>query len=486
MKTYEFLKRNALLLLLAAAAGFSGGCNQTEIDMFPADESGIVSTDTQMGYLTDENAQREFVTVEVRERGGGSVALYLRATKKSGTASEVSLVYAPEVLEAYNEQTGNSFEALPETAVGFSSGKFSLAAGSQQSGELTLNYALTTEQAVGATYVIPVRAEVVSGELKMKSEDAEYLIFLNVVENPGDCDKGEDAAKVFCVMETNDVNPLNLLSFTLDDSGKYLFDALVLFSDNIILDEATGTVHALVNDNIKYILNNREKYLTPLQERGMKVILAITPYHTHAGVANLKPATADAFAKELKIICDTYELDGVFFDDEYTALVSPPPTGFYAENTAEAAADLMFRVKRMMPDRWVVAYQLGAIWDLSGEGCEFEADDIDYVMVDYSESAWASLAQFPGLPASRFGLHSFDFNSYTPLWPSVGRLEQVRDTYKTLFLYGLNPYHRSGSFDTTPVGSSEKMTQVQALERVTSTLYGEEMLFDGHTYTKDW
>ena len=148
MKTYEFLKRNALLLLLAAAAGFSGGCNQTEIDMFPADESGIVSTDTQMGYLTDENAQREFVTVEVRERGGGSVALYLRATKKSGTASEVSLVYAPEVLEAYNEQTGNSFEALPETAVGFSSGKFSLAAGSQQSGELTLNYALTTEQAV--------------------------------------------------------------------------------------------------------------------------------------------------------------------------------------------------------------------------------------------------------------------------------------------------------------------------------------------------
>ena len=357
-----------------------------------------------------------------------------------------------------------------------------------------MDYALTTEQTVGATYVIPVRAEVVSGELKMKSEDAEYLIFLNVVENPGDCDKGEDAVKVFCVMETNDVNPLNLLAFTLKDSGKYLFDAIVLFSDNIILDETTGTVHALVNDNIKYILNNREKYLTPLQERGMKVILAITPYHTHAGVANLKPATADAFAKELKIICDTYELDGVFFDDEYTALVSPPPTGFYAENTAEAAADLMFRVKRMMPDRWVVAYQLGAIWDLSGEGCEFEADDktwlpgdyIDYVMVDYSESAWASLAQFPGLPASRFGLHSFDFNSYTPLWPSVGRLEQVRDTYKTLFLYGLNPYHRSGSFDTTPVGSSEKMTQVQALERVTSTLYGEEMLFDGHTYTKDW
>ena len=116
MKTYEFLKRNALLLLLAAAAGFSGGCNQTEIDMFPADESGIVSTDTQMGYLTDENAQREFVTVEVRERGGGSVSLYLRATKKSGTASEVSLVYAPEVLDSFRELAATGcVEFLAET-----------------------------------------------------------------------------------------------------------------------------------------------------------------------------------------------------------------------------------------------------------------------------------------------------------------------------------------------------------------------------------
>ena len=42
------------------------------------------------------------------------------------------------------------------------------------------------------------------------------------------------------------------------------------------------------------------------------------------------------------------------------------------------------------------------------------------------------------------------------------------------------------SFGVVRYDASEKMTQVQALERVTSTLYGEEMLFDGHTYTKDW
>lgn len=494
MKAYEFFKRNGFALLLTLSAGLAGGCNQTEIDMAPADESAIVTTETQMGYLTDENAQRGFTTVDVRENGSGSLDLYLRATKKDVEASEVELVYDASILENYNEETGNTFEALPEANLTFSAKKFTLDAESQRSAALTVNYALAAEQAVDKTYAIPLRAAVVSGALEMKSEDAEYLIFLNVAENPGDCDKGDDVSKVFCVMETNDVNPLNLLSFTLDDSGKYLFDALVLFSDNIILDETTGTVHALVNDAVKHILNNREKYLTPLQERGMKVILAITPYHTHAGVANLKPATAEAFAKELKIICDTYELDGVFFDDEYTTLESPAPSGFYAENSAEAAADLMFRVKRLMPDRWVVAYRLGAIRNLSSEECEFEynekiwqpGDYIDYVMVDYSESSEAELAEFPGLPESRFGLYSYNFNSNSPTWPSEERLQSVKSTYKTLFLYGLNPFHSSGSFNTTPIGVREKMTQVQALERVSSVLYGEGLVFDGNTYPKEW
>lgn len=494
MKTYEIMKRNALSLLVMLTAGLTAGCNQTDIAMEPADNSGIITTSEQMGYLTDVNSQRGFITSQIREAGSGEVELYLRATKQADAASEVSLSYAPELVEAYNAQSGNSYEALPETQLTLSGTSFTLEAGSQVSPALTVGYTLTETQTTGSTYVIPLRAEVTSGPMRMNASDAEYLIFLNVVENPGDCNKGDDKAKVFCVMETNDANPLNLLSFTLKDSGKYLFDALVLFSDNIILDETTGTVHALVNEPIKYILNNRETYLKPLQDRGMKIILAITPYHTHAGVANLMPATAEAFAKELKIICDTYSLDGVFFDDEYTELQNPAPTGFYPTNTAEAAANLMYQVKRMMPDRWVIAYRLGAIKEMTSEGCRFEdngkiwqpGDYIDYVMIDYGELDPVSPAEFPGLPDSRFGMHSYNFNRDSPNWPMVSELEEVRDQYKSLFIYGLNPFHSSGSFNTTPVGNREKLTQVQALGRVSETLFGEEMTFDGTTYPKEW
>lgn len=496
MKRYEIMKGKVLALAVVLMAGIAGGCSQTEIEMEPADPSAILTTTIQKGYLTDENSQRGSLTSEVRESGNGSVTFYLRATKPEQTASEVKLSYAPELLTAFNEETGNEYTTLPETQLTLPTGNVTLEAGRQESAAARLSYTLTAEQTAGNTYVIPLRAEVVSGPMEINAEDAEYLIFLNVVENPVDCSKGEDKSKVFCVMETNDVNPLNLLSFTLQDSGKYLFDALVLFSDNIVLDKTTNTVHALVNEPIKYILNNREKYLKPLQDRGIKIILGITPYHTQAGIANLMPATADYFAKELKIICDTYSLDGIFFDDEYTNLETPTPTGFYSELSVEAAAYLMYQTKRQMPDRMVVAYRLGVIYDMTTAGCTFEdngttwqpGDYIDYVMVDYGETYPGRAADFPGLSTDHYGRYSYDFSGNTPSWPRVADLEEVRDTYRTIFIYGMNPTHSSGSFNTTPVGTSsgEKMTQVQALNRVCQTLFEEDLNFNGTTYPKEW
>lgn len=495
MKTYAIMKRTALSLAVVLTAGLAGGCNQTEIGTEPADISGITPATIQKGYLTDENSLRGSHTTEVRVEGNGTVSLYLRATKPGEGVSEVSLTYAPELVEAYNDRTGNLYEALPESQVTLPEEHFTLEASSQRSTALNFSYTLSGEQTTGNTYVIPLRATVVSGSLEMNAEDSEYLIFLNVVENPGDCDKGEGRSKVFCVMETNDVNPLNLLSFTLQDTGKYFFDVLVLFSDNIMLDKTSGTntIHALENEPIKYILNNRDKYLKPLQDRGIKVVLGMMGNHTHAGIANLMPATAEAFAKELKIICDTYSLDGIFFDDEWNEVETPTPTGFYADDSTEAAAYLMYQTKRQMPDRMVIAYRLGSIHDMTTEGCTFEengvvyqpGDYIDYVMVDYNDKSVGKVEEFPGLPIDRFALYNYNFNRDSPTWPQVVDLEKIRDTHKSIFIYGMNPNHPSGSFNTTPVGK-DQLTQVQALNRVCQTLFEEDLVFDGTTYAKEW
>lgn len=51
----------------------------------------------------------------------------------------------------------------------------------------------------------------------------------------GDVFKGEDVVKGFLFFEVNDVNPLNALSFQLEN-GKYLWDVVVLFAANINYD----------------------------------------------------------------------------------------------------------------------------------------------------------------------------------------------------------------------------------------------------------
>lgn len=284
--------------------GFSA-CSESEIDLKPLDESRYEITGNQNGYFTDEAGKQDFSVVELRTGNSFTLNLYLNATKKSDVASEVKLTYDQSILDTYNAATDNKYEIFPQDAVSLDSGgNITLSEGQQHSSALSVNFKAVDGLAEGTTYVIPLKASVVSGSLKFAESHQGYLIFVTIQKNLGDCDKG--GCKVYTCVETNDTNPLNNLCFTLKNSGKYLFDGIILFCDNLILDAATGTVHAGVNDNIVYLLNHREKYLKPLQDRGMKVILGIEAYHTHASVANLSEETARAFARELKIMCDTY------------------------------------------------------------------------------------------------------------------------------------------------------------------------------------
>ena len=76
-------------------------------------------------------------------------------------------------------------------------------------------------------------------------------------------------------MEVNDANPLHNLCYTLKESKKYVFDQVILFSGNINYNAEIGEVYNYNNENVQHLLDYKEKYLKPLQEKGMKVILGI-------------------------------------------------------------------------------------------------------------------------------------------------------------------------------------------------------------------
>lgn len=491
MKLYRFGKISLLSILFACSGIIFTSCEKTEFEAKPIDEGQFEVSQDQMGYISDTSGKTGLTTLEIKAGGSADVRLLIKATKPSDTASEAALKYDEEVLNKYNQETENEFQAFPANNVHIElEGVMPLPENTQKSGELKVSFTATEDMEAGKTYIIPLRAEVTSGSLKLTDAGNSYLIVVKILENVGDNFKGENAVKLFSVIETNDTNPLNHLCFTLKNSKKYLFDYVILFSDNVVIDSETGAVHALHNKQIVNILNNREKYLKPLQDRGMKIILGLMADHTHASVCNMKPETAQTFARYMKNICDTYELDGIFYDDEWDECETPTPPGFFAEKSVEAGARLVYEMKRIMPDKINIVYALRKFFDMSSNGCNFDGntinDYIDFVMEDYSYTEPFNYeTQFPGMPISKRGMLSANFNKGT--WRTDEQLEDIKAKGACHFVYAMSPFRES--FNTPWKGGQydeQGSTQLIELSRIARVFYGDEMMYDEKPYNVDY
>jgi hypothetical protein len=135
--------------------------------------------------------------------------------------------------------------------------------------------------------------------------------------------------KTAVYIEVNDHSPLNAGSYILED-GTYLFDYVILFAANIRTrncaletNEKHGCTeqgpHVHLNENVRYILENRAKYIKPLQDKGIKVLLGLLGDHDGIGFASMNDADRSTFIADVKKDVETYGLDGVDFDDEWAS-----------------------------------------------------------------------------------------------------------------------------------------------------------------------
>ena len=119
-------------------------------------------------------------------------------------------------------------------------------------------------------------------------------------------------------IEVNNNNLLNAGSYSLGTSGNRFFDIVNIFAANINYDTSKQRAYLYNNNNVTKVLNNRETYITPLQNKGIKVMLTILGNHQGAGICNFPDrAAAKDFALQLAHTVNTYGLDGIDFDDEY-------------------------------------------------------------------------------------------------------------------------------------------------------------------------
>ena len=472
MKYNNIKKAYLMATMLILSGGFFTACEEN-IAVGTIDEDNYITSNEIVGYIISNDGKKENSLVELRKEANS--VLFLDLSKNATQDISAAFKYNQALLDNYNTTNETSYKLFPEALVTLSEeGMLAIAKDSKKSNGVTVNIKSDDSLEEGVTYVIPISTELKSGEVKLSEGSSNFLIFVKDYSSIPDCNKST-GIKIISCMEINDTNPLNNLCFTLKKSGKPLVDVLILFSANINYNAETGNVYVYNNPNVQHLLDNRVKYLKPLQDRGMKIVLGILGNHDRAGVANLADNTARYFAQELKSVCDAYHLDGVFFDDEYSKPIYPTPPGFVS-NSSAAASRLCYEVKRAMPDRLVCAYAYSTTAWLPDIDGQKSGTFVDYGIHDYGNGSDLS-GNYPGMPRSGMALYSQEFSQGRIA--SESSLKSLRDGgYGLNMIFALDPFRDSFS--------GFNGSQMTAMMRMAKVLFDDELVYDGKPYKKDW
>ncbi len=350
------------------------------------DESNYTDIYENRVFLRDTRLNQSSPVVELYTESY-QAAVKVCLSKNAVSTTSGTLKIDADYLAAYNEAHQTDFKLYPQELVKFAEeGKITFVPGTKNA-ELGVSIAGGAEVLEGETYALPVAITETSDDLSAADAQSSHCLYLiKDMRNASNAYKGEDAVKGFLFIEVNDVNPLNALSFQLEN-GKYLWDAVVLFAANINYDSNAGRPFIKCNPNVQYLLDNNETLLQPLRKKGIKVLLGLLGNHDMAGLAQLSKQGAKDFAREVAQYCKAYNLDGVNYDDEWSDPNPDVNNPAFTYPSYEAGARLCLETKRAMPDKLVTVFQWGRLHSLdSVDGVEAK-DYTDVAVPNYGSSA---------------------------------------------------------------------------------------------------
>lgn len=452
------MKFDSIKTLLAAAC-ISVAAASCENDMTiawddPRDLSGI---DRIGAFLTNAKSPRNMAVLDVRGDSGEG-QLYIRLSAPSSGGADFRLSVAPDVLTDWNLRHGTDYEPFPAEAVEFEQdGAVTVAPGDRESAPVRL-YVSRAELDEGKTYLLPVRAESLTDGIELSEPEYLFTVKQNL---PGtlDADKGTGIVTIV-YFEVGDHNILNAGEFFMKSSNKPFIDIVNIFAANINYDKQAHRAYVSCNSSVKHILEHRDEYIKPLQDKGIRVCMTILGNHDNAGVSGLTDEQAADFARELKTYVDAYGLDGVDFDDEYSVYGSPD----FAPASGERAARLVYECRKLMPDKLITFYDYGLPPKGSVEGIPAGA------LIDYSYGAMYGQWHDPtitGLTVGQFGPYPLKITNGFSFKENYMR-DLRKKGYGVCMFYNMNDYNYQRNF-----------TQVAKI------LYDDEVVWTGRLYKKE-
>ena len=460
------IKKNINKLLVSLGILLSVSCS-SDVNVMQVDEANYQVSSNNYAMLSNNNGLQ--VSDSISFSTTGSTGFFVQLQKASDADAVFELTYNEAILTEYNSKHASQYKALPTDLVQLPT-EIKINKGATKSAEAKVSYNTAANLDSLGTYAIPLSIKVKSGNVMLSEKQSSFVLLVNDLSKMPNCDKSTGIKIVSC-MEVNDCNPLNNLCFTLKKSGKPLIDMVILFSANINYNVETGQVYIYNNDNVRHLLSNKEKYLKPLQDKGIKVVLGILGNHDASGIANLTPKGAKLFAKEIKEVLDAYQLDGVFFDDEYSKYSGAP--GFEPSPSSEAAARLCYETKKAIGDKIVSVYVYGRTSSLPAVDGVQSGNFVDYALHDYGRSSDLS-NNYPGMPKSRMGLYSQEYNR--GYWANTAGLQRIRtEGYGCHMIFAMDPFRRNFSYG-----------QIPSMQKIAKELFDDELVYNNKPYRKDW
>ena len=434
------------------------------------DTGKLATVDGTYGGVKSEAGAAQAATLTVFGSTAATGHIYFELAKAATQDVTVNFTVDAEALNAYNSANGTNYTMYPADKVSLSASSVTIPAGQKRSAAVDVDVAAGGN--IGSTYAVAVSATASNAEVSATGTSYVYLV--KPLAAIPDAKKGD--VRTLCFVEVNDENILNMGEYTMKQSGKPFFDIVSIFAANINVDAETGRVHVFCNDQVSFLLKNADKFIRPLQAKGIKVNLSILGNHDESGMRSLSPEACADFAKELKAYLDIYGLDGVDFDDEYSAYNDENPGAGFSPTSAENYCRLVSECRKAFgPDKLIGVYEYRISDAPNGSVDGKTAGElVDYMCYGtYQSYRKGREANFEGLTKAKYCPYSLKINDqYDGGWYgfSAATITDAKNEGYGLQVF-YNPKPQLYSYD-------------RYFSAVSTILYGDEVEWTGSYYTR--
>lgn len=466
------------LLVVIAISVFANTSCESSLSLQVSEQDRWESINQTGAYLGFSEALPS--VIELRENY--TINAFLSLTKDVEHLLRANITINENQLDAYNAEHQTSFPILPKESVSIENeGNIILPPSRKKSDFVEIRLNASEGLVKGQIYALPIRIDSEDSGFKFLPDRQSKTLLVRYSGDIPSTDKGTGIITIAYV-ECNSNNPLNAGEWTLKTKKTPIYDIVNLFAANINYNKEQGRIWLNVNSNLMHILNNRDKYIKPLQDKGIKVCLSILGNHDGTGVANLSEASAKDFARQLKAIVDAYGLDGVDFDDEWSDYDKHETPPGCVKRSPEAYARLCYETKQIMPDKLCMVYFVGACVPWPEQGFSgfnkaingvFPGDFIDYSYYAQYGAISTGYNTIIGMRKSQWGPTSLDMQD----WVNSPNIKYCRD----------NGFGVQVTYDLRAAeGAYENMYQT-TLNEIAKILYNDSgATYSGKAHKVDW